>query len=140
MQPDFTTRPSAAQQLMAVADTVSQRSTCGRLHVGAAASLLGRVIATGYNGAPPGAKHCAHRDNVPCTDSIHAEMNLIGFAARHGIRLEGAQLTVTHQPCLSCAMASYAAGITAVTYREPYRDDSGLRFLKRHGIDIFPLR
>lgn len=47
---------------MDMAQVVSQRSTCSRLHVGAIVSRDGRVIATGYNGAPSGLPHCIHEE------------------------------------------------------------------------------
>lgn len=45
---------------MAVAHVISQRGTCSRLKVGAVIERNGRIIATGYNGAPAGMDHCVH--------------------------------------------------------------------------------
>jgi len=44
--------------LMEVAQVVAKRGTCDRKQVGAVIARDGRIIAIGYNGAPPGLPHC----------------------------------------------------------------------------------
>lgn len=46
--------------LMQIASVVAKRGTCSRGQVGAVVSRDGRIIATGYNGAPAGLPHCDH--------------------------------------------------------------------------------
>ncbi len=53
-------RISRDEMLMEMAHTVAKRGTCSRLQVGAVFAVEGRVVATGYNGAPPGLDHCIH--------------------------------------------------------------------------------
>jgi len=53
-------RVTRDEMLMAVAKAVSLRGTCSRASVGAVVSREGRIIATGYNGAPAGLPHCDH--------------------------------------------------------------------------------
>lgn len=48
------------EMLMQMAEVIAQRGTCDRAQVGAVASRKGRIIATGYNGAPAGLPHCDH--------------------------------------------------------------------------------
>lgn len=48
------------EMLMEVADVVAKRGTCSRLQVGAVFAKEGRILVTGYNGAPPGIAHCVH--------------------------------------------------------------------------------
>lgn len=67
---------------------------------------------------------------------MHAEQNAISFAARWGVGLEGADASVTHQPCLSCAMSIINAGIVRVYYTEPYRLRDGLHLLEEAGITV----
>lgn len=128
------------------------RSTCSRLHVGAVIAREGRILVQGYNGAPAGMPHCDHTCDCvltdhgthyadcnsaqPCTVSQHAEKNAIAWAARVGVALEGAELFVTHQPCLECAMMLVNAGIDQVWFVEPYRLKDGLDFLNSAGIDV----
>jgi len=53
-------RISRDEMLMATAEVIAQRGTCDRLQVGAVFSRDGRIISTGYNGAPGGLPHCNH--------------------------------------------------------------------------------
>lgn len=53
-------RISRDEMLMEMAQVVAKRGTCSRLQVGAVFAVEGRVVATGYNGAPPGLPHCVH--------------------------------------------------------------------------------
>lgn len=155
-------RPSRENILMSSAYLWATRSTCDRLHVGAVVHREGRILVQGYNGAPAGMKHCDHTCNCylmlsrggrpyspellghgpqcpsqqPCTRAVHAEQNAISFAARWGVGLEGAEMSVTHQPCLSCAMSIVNAGIKSVAYVEPYRLIDGLSLLLDAGIEV----
>ena len=98
-------RPTRDETTMYVAQAIAERGTCCRLRVGAVICRDGRILATGYNGAPAGMPHCEHEkgDDTPCEVTVHAEANAIAFAARHGVRTEGAELHTTHSPCLTCA-------------------------------------
>lgn len=53
-------RISRDDMLMEMAHIVAKRGTCSRLQVGAVFAQDGRVVVTGYNGAPPGLAHCIH--------------------------------------------------------------------------------
>lgn len=124
---------------MVTARLWSQRSTCRRLQVGAVLVKEGRIISTGYNGAPSGFEHCdpsTCNDAKPCHKTIHAEINTIVFAARYGISTEGAELFTTHAPCLDCAKAIVNAGIKKVTYAEEYRNSDGLTMLRNAGLFV----
>jgi len=48
------------EYLMEVAHVVARRGTCSRAQVGVVFAREGRIVATGYNGAPPGIAHCTH--------------------------------------------------------------------------------
>lgn len=53
-------RPSRIELLMEHAQIVAKRGTCSRLQVGALVHRDGRIVVTGYNGAPAGLPHCDH--------------------------------------------------------------------------------
>lgn len=53
-------RPSRDQMLMEVAQVISARATCSRAQVGVVVHRQGRILVTGYNGAPAGIDHCDH--------------------------------------------------------------------------------
>lgn len=87
--------------------------------VGAALVLDGNIVAlTAYNGPPKGVKDSPARRERPAKYlyTSHAEANLIAFAARRGIRTEGATVYVTHYPCSSCAKALIQAGVSQVVF------------------------
>ena len=133
-------RITREDMLFEMARTVANRSTCDRLHVGAVLSRDGRVISLGYNGAPAGVEHCKHPATealgIGCTLAVHAEANAIAFAAKHGVATAGAELHVTHMPCLKCAQLIINAGIVRVSYIKAYRDPSGIILLKEGGVNV----
>ena len=133
------TRISRDAMLMSMAEVVSLRSTCNRLHVGSVVSVEGRVISTGYNGAPSGLPHCSPEtcnSERPCTHTVHAEAGAISHAARHGVALQGATIHVTACPCLDCAKLIINAGIKRVVYATPYRIQDGLNLLLQAGLEV----
>lgn len=130
-------RISRQDYLIEAAKLASKRSTCQRLQVGAILERDGRIIASGYNGAPSGMPHCdplVCRLDRPCTRTVHAEANCIYFAARYGISTEGATLWSTDSPCKTCAEAIINAGIVEVIYEDQYRDGSPLLILQAAGV------
>lgn len=131
-------RISRDEMLIAMAKVVAFRGTCSRLHVGAVASRDGRVISTGYNGAPAGLPHCVHAidEKGGCEIAEHAERNAIAFAARYGLALENGELHVTHSPCLNCARMIINSGITRVVYEFAYRIPDGVELLKQASIQV----
>lgn len=133
------TRLSRDEMLMEIALVVKQRSTCLRRQVGAVLAIDGRVISTGYCGAPAGVAHCNSETcgpSSPCTRTIHAEANAVAFAARHGVASEGAVLYATASPCIDCAKLIINAGVIRVVYREEYRDTSPIALLESVGIVV----
>lgn len=117
-------RPTHDEMFMAMAYLVAARSTCNRGHVGAVIVDDRRPVSIGYNGAPPGMKHCTEVGCDPpdgCERTIHAEANSIAWAARRGISLEGTTMYATHSPCRMCASLIIAAGISHFVYDQEYR-------------------
>jgi dCMP deaminase len=45
-------------------------------------------------------------------------------------------LFVTHAPCLDCAKLIHQSGINSVYYRNTYRDDFGIEFLKKCNVEV----
>ena len=67
---------------------------------------------------------------------LHAESNAIAKLAKSNDSGEGADIFITHAPCIECAKLIYQSGINGVYYSESYRDDSGIEFLKKSGVNI----
>ena len=126
----FAVRPSWDSYFMAIATAVSTRATCPRRSVGAVIVKDKRILATGFNGSPPGHPHCTEAgcwiDDGHCVRVIHAENNAVIQGARYGISLEGAECYCTTLPCLGCAKVLVSAGITKVIYESEYRPDERL--------------
>jgi len=114
------------QYYMAQSHLLALRSTCTRLMVGATIVREKRIIAGGYNGSIAGGDHCIDKgcyviDNH-CVRTIHAEMNALLQCAKFGVPTEGAEIYVTHFPCLQCCKAIIQAGIKTVYYAEDYKN------------------
>ena len=129
-----TSRPSWPEYFMAITHMVAKRSTCLRRTVGAILVKDKRILATGYNGAPAGLRHCVEvgclRDDTSVPSGtrhelcrgLHAEQNVIIQAAYHGIAINGAILYCTNKPCVICSKMIINAGITRIYYEEGYDD------------------
>lgn len=116
-------RPAWPDYFLEIAEVVSRRSHDGETQVGVVVvDENKRILATGYNGFPPGADDGAlpnlRPDKYPFM--VHAEMNAIA-ASRQDLR--GSTLYVTWSPCRECAKAIITAGIRRVVYRHEYRND-----------------
>jgi len=67
---------------------------------------------------------------------LHAESNAIAKLAKSNDSGLGADLFVTHAPCMECSKLIFQSGISRVFYSEDYRDDSGIKFLKKSGVEV----
>jgi dCMP deaminase len=126
----MSSRMSRPELYMNVAHLYGRRSSCTRANVGVIAVRDGRIVAAGYCGAPSGQPHCIDVgcDVVDdhCVRTVHAEANMVAWAARTGISLAGCEAYGTHLPCLVCAQLIANAGIKRFIYREPYHDNLDL--------------
>jgi dCMP deaminase len=67
---------------------------------------------------------------------LHAESNAISKLAKSSESGDGADIFITHSPCIDCAKLIYQSGIKRVFYGANYRDDAGIKFLKASGIQV----
>ena len=65
---------------------------------------------------------------------LHAESNAIAKLARSSNSGLDADIFITHAPCIECAKLIYQSGIRRVFYGHDYRDDAGIKFLKKSNI------
>jgi dCMP deaminase len=119
-------RISWNQYFMSQSHLLALRSTCTRLAVGATIVRDKRIIAGGYNGSIAGGVHCSDEgcyviDNH-CVRTIHAEMNALLQCAKFGVPTDGAEIYVTHFPCLQCCKALIQSGIKTVYYAVDYKN------------------
>lgn len=112
------------EYFMSVAYLISSRSSSRRLHVGAVIVKNNRIISTGYNGFLAKIPHkCIMRDGHE-QNTIHAEQNAIGDAAKRGVKIKNSTIYITHSPCINCTKFIISSGITKVIYGELYRKDN----------------
>jgi dCMP deaminase len=71
---------------------------------------------------------------------LHAETNAIAKVARSTNSTEGADMFITHAPCLECAKLIHQSGIRKVFYRHTYRSDDGLKFLRKCNIETTQIK
>ena len=122
---------------MEIAETVSKMSYAKRLQVGAIVVKDNRIISIGYNGTPTGwDNNCEDEDNKTKPEVIHAEANAIMKLASSNESGKDAVMFLTHAPCMDCAKLIYGSGITQVHYKNEYRDQTVVEFLKKSGVDI----
>ncbi|WP_416149295.1 ComE operon protein 2 [Salipaludibacillus sp. HK11] len=119
-------RISWHQYFMAQSHLLALRSTCTRLMVGATIVRDKRIIAGGYNGSISGGTHCSDEGcyliEDHCVRTVHAEINAILQCAKFGVPAEGAEIYVTHFPCLNCCKSLIQAGIKKVFYAQDYKN------------------
>jgi dCMP deaminase len=132
-------RISWNQYFMAQSYLLKSRSTCQRLAVGAVIVRDKRMIAGGYNGSVSGGVHCIDEGcyvvDGHCVRTIHAEMNALLQCAKFGVATDGAEVYVTHFPCVHCTKAIIQAGIKAVFYSEDYKNDPyAIELLQQAGV------
>ena len=59
-----------------------------------------------------------------CARTIHAEMNAILQCSKFGVPTDGAEIYVTHYPCIQCCKSIIQAGIKTVYYAEGLQNTS----------------
>jgi dCMP deaminase len=138
-------KPKYQKLYMDWAHRAAELSHARRLKVGAVI-VKDDVVIYGYNGMPAGWKNdCEFEYTDPQTkqtelvtrkEVLHAESNAIAKLAKSPNVGNGADLFVTHSPCIECAKLIFQSGIGRVFYGENYRDDAGIKFLQDSGITV----
>ncbi len=150
---------------MKAASVYAELSSAVRLHVGCVIVKDNTIIGIGYNGMPSGwDNNCEELEYVlksECQQSddwmkksgytetahgwsklhskpevLHAETNAIAKVSRSTNSSDGATMFITHAPCLECAKIIHQAGIKEVYYKNDYRSQAGINFLKKCEIEI----
>ena len=149
-------KPKFLNAHMKAAVVYSQLSSARRLQVGCVVVKDNTIIGIGYNGMPSGWDNdCeqriyndlderyqylnedgSHYSLKTRPEVLHAETNALAKIARSTNSSDGASLFVTHAPCIDCAKLIHQAGINSVYYRNTYRDNFGIDFLKKCNIEV----
>ncbi|MDR1515547.1 MAG: cytidine/deoxycytidylate deaminase family protein [Synergistaceae bacterium] len=143
-------RPEWDSYFLAMAMIAAARTTCLRRGVGAIIVTENRIVATGYNGAPSGARHCAEVGclrrslGIPSGErheicrGAHAEMNAIAQAASSGTSINGCTVYTTVEPCSICCKLIINAGCRRVVYMTPYPDELSRTLFAEAGVRCEP--
>ena len=140
---------------MQTAQTFAELSHARRLKVGAIVVKDDRIISIGYNGMPAGWDNNCEYEDIEFSDAVfgepqtvvnrglktrpevlHAESNAIAKLAKSIESGNGADLFVTHSPCIECAKLIYQSGIRTVYFANDYRDCTGVDFLRKSGVVV----
>lgn len=112
-------------------------SHCKRKQVGAIIVKGRMIISDGYNGTPSGFdNNCEDEDGITKWYVLHAEANAILKVASSTQSCKGATLYITLSPCRECSKLIHQAGIIRVVYEKDYKDNSGLIFLEKAGVEL----
>jgi dCMP deaminase len=135
---DKKTRPSFTEICLNIAEQISARSTCARLHVGCVITSTDfrKVLSWGYNGNAAGGPNDCDRHGAEAVGScgcIHAEQNAVINC--DAPRESGKLVFCTHLPCATCAkFLINLGGVQSVYYSTDYRNREGLVWLYQAGI------
>lgn len=158
-------KPRMVDYYMEIAEVTAGLSRARRLQVGCVIVKNDNIVSFGWNGTPPGWDNdCEYREYMdqdaggwldaeeiqerwPLSDQlgryclktrpevIHAEANALMKLCRTHESSQGADLFLTHAPCIDCAKLIASSGINSVYYRNQYRNIDGIDFLKKSNID-----
>ncbi|TVZ26115.1 dCMP deaminase [Gillisia sp. Hel_I_86] len=120
-----------------IANEWGKLSHCKRKQVGALIVKDRMIISDGYNGTPTGFEnYCEDEEGYTKWYVLHAEANAILKVASSTQSCQGATLYITMSPCKECSKLIHQAGITRIVYEIGYKDNTGLEFLERAGIEL----
>lgn len=88
-----------------------------------------------YEGYHHGAERNVRYGLKTKPEVLHAESNAISKLAKSNNSGDRADIFITHSPCIECAKLIHQSGIRRVFYSENYRDNSGIEFLDKSGIE-----
>lgn len=130
-----------ALALMDMTCRFGETSEAKRLKVGAMIYKNDSCIAMGVNGQPPGwnTEVCEDEYGQTLCTVRHAEAACLEKLYLSTETSEGAEMFISHSPCLNCSLKIVAAKIKRVWYRNEYRTVEGLAYLKSQGVEIIKI-
>ena len=126
---------------MECAEAFAKCSNDNRLKVGSVIVKDNRIISCGYNAH---AEHINDPNQLPdgTTDPRvrHAEKNALMGLTKSNQSSIGAVMLCTHACCEPCSIDIVDAGIKTFYYRDAYRSQEGLLYLKANGVEVVKLQ
>lgn len=119
--------------MMSIAQSVGQLSSCNKRKVGCIIVSNNKQITIGYNGTAPGQCNDCEDSNGNTLDTvIHAEANAISKLDH----CDQSTLYVTYAPCDRCADLIIASNISSVYYHISNKKSCGLSKLIANDISV----
>lgn len=127
---------------MDLAERISKMSYARRLQVGSIIVKKNTILSYGWNGMPTGWDNNCEIELIDGTlqtrpEVLHSESNAISKVAQSTESSQGAALFCTHAPCIDCAKLIHQSGIKTVYFKELYRNEVGLDFLRKSGVNVY---
>ena len=121
---------------MDMVERFARTSEANRLKVACFIIKNGSIISLGINGQPPGwsSEVCEDIQGNTLPTVRHAEDAALQKLWKSTETSEGAEMIITHRPCLQCGIKIKEAGISKVYYRNEYRSSEGIEYLEKSGI------
>jgi len=125
------------QAYMRMAFEWGKLSYCERKQVGAIIVKDRMIISDGFNGTPTGFENpCEDREGNTKWYVLHAEANAILKVAASTQSCKDSTLYITLSPCKECSKLIHQSGIKRVVYANAYKDETGLKFLEKAGVEL----
>jgi dCMP deaminase len=129
------------QAYMRMAFEWSKLSYCERKQVGALIVKDRMIISDGFNGTPTGFENpCEDKEGNTKWYVLHAEANAILKVAASTQSCKDSTLYITMSPCKECSKLIHQSGIKRVVYANAYKDEMGLEFLEKAGVELTHLK
>lgn len=129
------------QAYMRMAFEWAKLSYCERKQVGALIVKDRMIISDGFNGTPTGFENsCEDKEGNTKWYVLHAEANAILKVASSTQSCKDSTLYITLSPCKECSKLIHQSGIKRVVYANAYKDETGLEFLEKAGVELTHLK
>lgn len=63
-------------------------------------------------------------------------MNALGKLLEEGVSAKNATVYVSLSCCVECSKLLVRAGVKKVVYSEEYRDNTGINYLQKYGVEV----
>ena len=131
-------KPKYALAFMDMACRFGETSEATRLKVGALIVKDNAIISLGINGTPKGwhTNKCENSNNETEWFVKHAEIQALNKLRNSTETAKGSSMFCSHACCMNCAIDIVDAGIVQFYYRDVYRCDKGLKYLRDNGVKV----
>lgn len=120
------------------AEAFAKCSVGVRLKVGSVIVKNNRIISCGYNALPEHIDGSLEDEEGHTRKEVrHSEKNALMGLVKSSESAQGASLFCTHACCYFCAVDIVDSGIKKFYYREDYRSEEGLQYLRKNGVLVY---